>query len=178
MKTRFFIAMILLLTLTSCSEVARDMGLEEVPDVQLRSGITGTQDHPTALDPFKRYDLVMAANECRFFTMKVPHKWFWKVFLTVVSRKENAQGRLMSEIAQPDPPWAQLPATTFGRTFVLTHEGDQGVLGVGNNDDTRVALLRLCQEGAPVNVTIESQISATSDLLGPDLKNSDLLKDN
>jgi hypothetical protein len=56
----------------SCAEMARDMGIDGATDVQLRSGLTGTQNAPAALDPFKKYELVMTANESRFFTMKVP----------------------------------------------------------------------------------------------------------
>ncbi len=57
--------------LSSCAEMARDMDIDGATDVQLRSGLRGTTKDPAALDPFQRYDLVMAANECRTFTMKV-----------------------------------------------------------------------------------------------------------
>jgi hypothetical protein len=82
------------------------MGIDGATDVELRSGLTGTQANPASLDPFKRYDLVMAANETRFFSMKVPSGWYWKVYVTAASRKENDEGRLSAVIAQTDPPWS------------------------------------------------------------------------
>jgi hypothetical protein len=144
------------------------MGIDDSPEVELRAGPTGTQTNPSPLDPFKRYDLIMAANECRFFSMKVPEKWFWKVYLTGASRKEGTQARVTGEIGSSEAPFSTVPQTTFEKTMILTREGDQVVLGVGNKGPARVALLRVCQEGAPVHVTIESQVSSTSDLLGPE----------
>jgi hypothetical protein len=158
----------------SCAEMARDMGIDGATDVQLRSGLTGTLNSPASLDPFKRYDLVMAANETRFFTMKVPAGWYWKVYVTAASRKENDEGRLSAIIAQTDPPWVPLEGTSFDKTMTLKNDGDQALLAVGNAVDTRYAVLRLSQEGAPVYVTIESQVSTTANLLGPNPNNSSL----
>ena len=158
---------VLALSSLSCAGLARDMGIEDVPDVKLRSGPAGTLENPVPLDPFKTYNLVMAANECRFFQMKVPDHWYWKVYLTAASPRENQKGDLMASIAPLNPPWASLNGTSFAKTFNLNHEGVQAVLGVGNPGEARVAILRLCQDGAPINVTIESQVSATSSLLGP-----------
>jgi len=126
------------------------------------------------LDPFKKYDLLMAANESRYFVMMVPANWYWKVYVTAASRRENAEGRLSADISQATPPWASLPGTTFSKTMILHHDGDQALLAVGNTVQTRSALLRLTQEGAPVNVTIESQVSSTTNLLGPDTDRSSL----
>jgi hypothetical protein len=165
---------VVLLFSVSCAEMARDMGIDGATDVQLRSGLTGTQNNPASLDPFKRYDLVMTANESRFFTMKVPSGWYWKVYVTAASRKENAEGRLAADISQPDPPWSPLEGTSFDKTMVLKNDGDQALLAVGNTVQTRYAVLRLSQEGAPVYVTIESQVSTTTNLLGPNPSNSDL----
>src|SRR6185295_14980609 len=93
--SRYLFASVVALLLTSCAEVQRDMGLvDDPPDIQQRSGPTGNEDKPAILDPFKKYDLVMAGDECRVFQMKVPEKWFWKVRLTVVSPKENKKGRM------------------------------------------------------------------------------------
>jgi hypothetical protein len=165
---------VVLLFSVSCAEMARDMGIDGATDVQLRSGITGTQANPASLDPFKRYDLVMAANETRFFSMKVPSGWYWKVYVTAASRKENDEGRLSAVIAQTDPPWSPLDGTSFDKTMVLKNDGDQALLAVGNTVETRYALLRLSQDGAPVYVTIESQVSTTANLLGPSPNNSTL----
>jgi len=161
---------VVILSLSSCSEVVSDIGLEQVPDIQQRKGPTGTVDQPAVLDPFKRYDLVMAANECRFLTITVPSQWYWKVFLTVANREENRRGRLDAEFLQVNPPWSSVPASAFSKSFDLGREGVQAVLGVGNTGPDRPALLRLCQQGAPLLVTIESQVSAAVTLLGPDLK--------
>jgi hypothetical protein len=60
--------------------------------------------------------------------------------------------------------------------MVLKNDGDQALLAVGNTDQTRFATLRLSQEGAPVYVTIESQVSTTTNLLGPNTDNSGDLK--
>jgi hypothetical protein len=158
------------LCLSSCAEVGRDMGLEEIPDIQQRAGLTGTANQPAVLDPFKKYEIVMAANECRFFQMKVPERWYWKLTLTVVNREEHGQGRLVAEIIQPNLPWAPLPNTTFSKTFQLNREGVQAVLGVGNSGTDREAILRFCQEGSPLRITLQSQVSSTSQLMGPDKK--------
>ncbi|HJT24335.1 MAG TPA: hypothetical protein VJ873_07140, partial [bacterium] len=138
--------------LTSCFGIDRDMGLVQVPDLQQREGITGTQDNPTPLDPFKRYDLVMAADECRFFTMKVPSQWYWKIYLTAADREEARRGSLTAEIAPANPPWIPLPATVFKKNFDLGgREGLQAVLAVGNSQADRIATFQLCQDGAPLH---------------------------
>lgn len=169
---RYFLIFSLLsvvsLGLVSCFGLDRDMGLVKVPDLQQRSGITGTEDNPTPLDPFKRYELVMAADECRFFTMKVPSKWYWKIYLTVANREEVRRGSLTAAIAAVNPPWSALPATSFSKSFDLAGgEGDQAALAVGNTQDDRPALLKLCQAGGPLHIVIQSEISATHALLGP-----------
>ncbi|HEY5039679.1 MAG TPA: hypothetical protein VIJ93_11455, partial [bacterium] len=119
-------------------------------------------------------EIVMAANECRFFQMKVPERWYWKLTLTVVNREEHGQGRLVAEIIQPNLPWAPLPNTTFSKTFRLNREGVQAVLGVGNSGTDREALLRFCQEGSPLRITLQSQVSSTSQLMGPDKKKKEI----
>jgi hypothetical protein len=161
-------ALPLLLSLTSCFGIDRDMGLVNLPDIQQREGITGTASNPTPLDPFKQYDLVMAAEECRSFTMKVPSNWYWKIYLTVANREESRRGSLTATIAPANPPWSPLPATSFNKNFDLSgREGSQVVLAVGNNQDDREALFQLCQDGAPLHITIQSEVSATHALLGP-----------
>jgi hypothetical protein len=159
--------------LCSCAEIARDMGFVHDSDLQMRSGISGTETNPTPLDPFQTYSLVMAADECRFFTLKVPSGWYWKLFLTVANRDETRRGQLTAEIPQVDPAWAPLPASSFKTSFDLGREGSQAVLGIGNPGPSRTALFRLCQNGAPLRITIESQISATNALMGPDLQGKD-----
>jgi hypothetical protein len=155
--------------LVSCGEVARDMGLENVPDIKLRDGLTGTQDNPAVLDPFKTYNLVMAANECRYFQMKVPQNWYWKIYLTAANRKDNEHATLQAEVGPNDPPWAPLPECVFTKTFQLDREGEQAVLGVGNRLEPRVAIFHLCQSGAPLHITIASQVSTNATLMGPNM---------
>ncbi len=155
------------LGLSSCAGVGQEMGLETVPDIEQRAGLMGTQDNPAVLDPFKKYTLVMAANECRFYTMKVPEGWFWKIYLTAGTRETTRQGRLKAEIIPANPPWAPLPDCVFAKDFQLKREGIQALLGLGNEKAGRPALLRFCQEGAPVRITIESQVSSNSQLMGP-----------
>jgi hypothetical protein len=157
----------LLLFLCSCAELSQDIGLTKAPDIDQRKGLTGTLQHPGILDPFQKYQLVMAANECRYFKVKVPRRWFWKVFLTVVNRDEKEHGRLTAEIGPSQPPWSPIAGTVFGKAFELGHEGVQAVLGVGNRLQDRTAILKLCQEGPPLRITIESQISSTGKLMGP-----------
>lgn len=153
--------------LSSCAGIARDIGLDNPSDLQQREGPTGTLDNPAPLDPFQRYDLVMAANECRFFSMKVPSKWYWKVFLTVANRSDKQRGRLTAAIVQDKPDWEPLPATSFNKNFDLGREGVQVVLAVGNNGPDRQALLQLCQDGAPLHITLQSEVSGTRVLIGP-----------
>lgn len=164
----YLCASVVLLILPSCFGLDHDMGLVEVPDLQQRDGITGTEANPTPLDPFKRYDLVMAADECRFFTMKVPSNWYWKIYLTAADREENRRGSLIAEIASGNPPWSPLPGTAFKKNFDLGgREGLQAVLAVGNTQADRIATFRLCQTGAPLHITLQSEVSATHALLGP-----------
>lgn len=158
------------LSLASCAEVARDMGLSNPTDLEQRVGPTGTADQPAALDPFEHYDLVLAADECRYFAMKLPNKWYWKIYLTVANRDETRRGKLDALILPVNPPWGTLPACVVDKTFDLEREGVQAVLGIGNNGPDRPAILKLCQRGAPLHVTIQSEVSSTSSLLGPDAK--------
>lgn len=167
-----------LFCLVSCAEMGRDMGIDDVTEVEMRSGLTGSSAKPGVIDPFQKYELVMTANECRYFIVKVPHNWYWKVYITAACRKEAAEGRLSADISPVEPAWASLPGTTFSKSMVLHHDGDQALLAVGNTDQTRYAVLRLCQEGAPVNVSIESQTSSTANLLGPDSDKSALKDKN
>lgn len=163
----FTMLLLLAVTLGSCSSIARDVGLEEGTDLEQRSGVGGTADNPFPLNPFKRYYLVMSGGECRFFTMEVPSAWFWKITLTAANREQDRRGSLRAEIAQSNPPWTPLPASSMSKNFDLAREGVGAVLAVGNTGPTRLALLRLCQDGAPIHVTLQSQIFSTGALLGP-----------
>jgi len=159
--------------LASCAEVAKEMGLENPTDLEMRSGPMGTPAEPVTLDAFKKYPLVLAGEDCRYLILKVPSQWYWKVFLTVDNRDFDRNGRLTADFARPQPPWGKLPNVDMAKIFILHREGVQGVVGVGNKDEPRYALLRLCQEGAPLKVTLQSEVSSIGGLLGPDKKPKD-----
>jgi len=156
-----------LLGLSSCAEVAKDMGLDVPSDAEQRTGPAGTENEPVFLDPFQKYDFVMAANECRFFMMPVPEKWYWKIFLTADNRDAKRKGKLSAEMVPVNPTFAPLQDCVMSKNFQLAREGVQAVLGVGNNLPKRPAMLKLCQEGAPLHVVISSQVSTTTGLIGP-----------
>lgn len=162
-----------LLLQASCSEVSKELGSSTASATETRVGITGTEQNPAVLDPFTKYEMVMAGGECRFLVMKIPSRWYWKAFLTAANRDETQKGHLTAEIAQPNPPWVALPGTLLKRNFDLNRaEGDQAVLSAGNPGPGRLALLKLCQDGAPLIVTLQSEISATGALLAPDANNA------
>ena len=155
------------LFLSSCAEISKDVGLaDEVPDVEQREGPVGTPEQPFPLDPFQKYDLVMAANECRYFQMKLPEKWYWKVAITVVNRQTD-HGRLRARLLPLKPAWSPLANLNTEKTFDLGRESIQGAIGVTNDGLSRVALLQLCQEGPPLRVTLESQIGTGMGLPPP-----------
>jgi hypothetical protein len=161
---------LLLITLASCSEIEKSLGAGAKNDVELREGISGTQQNPASLDPFVKYEIVMAGGECRFLSIKVPSRWYWKAYITVADRNETQNGHLSAEIGEIEPAWAQLPGTFLKKNFDLNRgEGDQAVLAVGNTGPDRVAVMKLCQDGPPLFVTLRSEISATGALLAPDV---------
>jgi hypothetical protein len=170
MKIRLLMAASLLLFLGSCAQLSQDIGLTQAPDLEQRKGLTGTLQHPGTLDPFQKYQIVMAANECRYFKMKVPQGWFWKAYLTVVNRDRKKHGRLTAVIGPSRPAWSPLKGIFFDKTFELGHESIQAVLGVGNLLPARTAILELCQEGPPLRITIESQVSPEGKLMGPSVR--------
>ncbi len=167
MIMRLFLISVLCMSLVSCAELSEQLGLTHRTDLEMRSGPSGSLDNPTVLDPFKKYNFVMAADDCRYFQMKVPHDWYWKLFMTVDNHSDLSHGALETAIADVVPPWAALPDSSFRKTFELDQGGVQGVLGVGNPGPDRTALLKMCQSGAPLRIILESQVSATSALLGP-----------
>ena len=172
-KTCFFVLLsAAVLFLSSCAEVAKDMGFDQPSDIEQRTGPAGTENNPVVLDPFRKYNFVMAANECRFFMIKVPEKWYWKAFLTAVSPESSRRGKLSAEIVPTDPPWTSLADCVMGKNFQLDREGVQAVLGVFNRYPKRPAVLRLCQEGAPVHVTINSQVSIVTETLKPNQRSN------
>jgi hypothetical protein len=162
-----FCASVVIFGCVSCFGLDKDMGLTETPDLELREGPRGTLDDPAPLDPFKRYDLVLAANETRVFSLKVPSKWFWKISLTVSNREVAQRGKLSADILPKDGGWVTIPGTYLEKDFDLSQEGLGVMLGVGNPGGTKNALLQLTQQGAPLRVTITSEISATKALVVP-----------
>ncbi len=156
------------LCLSSCAELSRDMGLVEPTDLEQREGPGGTTDNPTVLDPFKKCTLVMAGGECRFFQLKLPQQWYWKLSLTVVNRQEGKRGKLTAQILPIKPPWDALRDLKSGKAFELGRESIAGTIGVGTGGPSRVAFLPFWREGPPLRWTLESQISPALGILNPD----------
>ena len=165
MKSKFLLILLLSMGLSSCSTLGTDLGFVHLSDIQQRSGITGTLEEPGTLDPFQRYDLVMAADECRYLQMNLPEKWYWKIFITGANREESDKSKLTARLLPTDPDWQALPLSTTQKEFDLKREGIEGVLGVANTGPTRMAVLELCQEGSPVRVTIQSEVSPMNEQL-------------
>jgi hypothetical protein len=149
------------------------VGLDQVPDIEQREGPRGTLNDPAILDPFQKYSLVMAAGECRFFQMKLPQQWYWKLSVTVDNRQAGPRGKLRIRILPTNPPWSPLAFFKNEKIFELGRESIQGVIGVGNKDSTRIAILQLCQEGPPLRVTLESQVANVSEMMSPPKKDDD-----
>ena len=165
MRPRLLILIFFSLTLCSCSTLGTDMGFVHLSDMQQREGITGTPQNPATLDPFKRYDLVMAANECRYLQMNLPQRWYWKIFVTGANRAENDKSKLTARLLPSVPDWVALPISVTQKEFELNREGVESVLGVANTGPARMAVLELCQEGSPVRVTIQSEVSPMNEQL-------------
>ena len=168
MNKCFFILLMLSLGLTSCRTLGTDLGLVHLTDLQQREGPTGTLAQPAALDPFKSYDLVMAANECRYFQMNLPQGWYWKLFVTAVNRSKDTSGVLKAGVLPSTPAWEAVPLCVSQKEFDLKTEGEEEVLGVSNKGPARPAVLELCQEGSPIRVTLKSEVSPVSgELMSP-----------
>jgi hypothetical protein len=158
-KNIFLILLLLSLGLGSCRTLGTDLGLVHLTDLQQREGPTGTLAAPAALDPFKRYDLVLAANECRYFQMNLPEGWYWKLFVTAVNRSKDDEGTLKAALLDSIPAWQPVPLCLSKKEFHLKAEGQEEVLGVANTGPTRPAILELCQDGPPLRVTLSSEVS-------------------
>jgi hypothetical protein len=164
----FYILLFLSLGLTSCRTLGTDLGFVHLTDIQQREGPTGTLAQPAPLDPFKSYDLVMAANECRYFQMNLPQGWYWKLFVTAVNRSKDTSGVLKAGLLPSTPAWAAVPLCLSQKEFDLKTEGEEEVLGVANQGPTRPAVLELCQEGSPIRVTLKSEVSPINgELMNP-----------
>lgn len=159
MKKTFPFLLLLSLGLVSCRTLGTDLGLVRLSDIQQREGLTGTQSAPAVLDPFKRYDLVLAADESRYFQMNLPQGWYWKLFVTAVNRSPNIPGQLNARLLPSTPDWEAVPLCLSQKQFNLKAESDQEVLGAANTGPTRPAILELVQTGAPIQVTLQSEVS-------------------
>ncbi len=159
----------------------RKLGLISAPDIDQRRGVTGTEESPLPLNPLTKYKLVMAAGECRWFQVRVPKRWYWKVTLTAVC-PDKRSGRLEASLDISDGGWKPVVPYETRKVFDLAgwsemgvRVGDsrQGVVAAANIGPERPLVLKICQSGAPVQALLEFQVSAFGDvLLAPPLKKS------
>jgi hypothetical protein len=146
------------LMMSSCRSLLIQMGLKQVPDLELRAGLMGTQAHPALLNPFKTYSMVLAAQDYRFFKVKFPAHWYWKVFVTVVNQKKR-RGELWIRIFPSRTHWGILIPLRSENEFEVSQEGTQGSVGVINRGRTKTAYLELKQSGAPLQVLLQSEMA-------------------
>ncbi|HVM32870.1 MAG TPA: hypothetical protein VMU88_07030 [bacterium] len=163
---KFFLLLLLgSLGLSACATAPAPQAAD-LPGVSQREGLTGTAGDPATLNPFKHYDLVLAAGENRYFQVDLPQGWYWKLFVTAVDSDDNDGAELKAGILPAEPAWRSLPLSESAKDFKLKpKEGDQQVLGVANLGPDRMAVVELSQTGAPVQVSLRSEISPLNDQL-------------
>jgi hypothetical protein len=155
----FSLLFLLSLGMVSCATVQPAGDAAQAAALAEREGITGTLEKPATLNPFKRYEMVLAGGEIRYFQMSIPQGWYWKLFVTAVNRSQDTQGQLDAGIIPSVPAWETVSLCDTQKEFNLKGEGDQDVLGAANSGPTRMALVELRQKGASIRVTLQSEIS-------------------
>lgn len=161
---RFAALAALALCLGGCAAM-KTVGLASKTDSEMRSGAGGSAARPEVLNPFNAYRLVMADNECRFFQLRVPSHWCWKLFVTASNEDPGQEATLSASFDTSGGSWNPLVPLESYRDFTVTDASSQGALGVANGGADRVMTLRLCQKGAPVRVVLESRVSAYGEAL-------------
>ena len=146
--------------LSGCASAMKDVGLARKTDPEMRSGPGGSPTKPQMLSPFENYRLVLAGNECRFFQIRVPAKWYWKLYVTASNEEYGQEATLNASFDTSEGGWKPLPPLETHKEFAVAESSSQGALGVANDGDDRMLTLRLCQTGAPIKVVMESQVSA------------------
>jgi len=113
----------------------------------------------------------MASRECRYFQVQIQSHWYWKVMLTAATRGEGRSAGLEAELATQGEGWKPVVPYESHKNFLLNADSSQGVIALANDGPERTLVLKLCQEGAPVKVILDSQVSAFGNaLLAPPLK--------
>jgi hypothetical protein len=148
----------------------KGVGLVKKPDIERREGSGGSPSRPETLNPFSTYRLVLAGDECRFFQMRVPSKWYWKLYVTAANEDQGMESKLTATFQTSEDGWKPLVPLETHKEISVADSSSQAALGVANEGDDRMLTLRLCQNGTPVIVTLESQVSAYGHaLLNPPL---------
>jgi hypothetical protein len=149
------------------------VGLTRKPDLEMREGSGVPPGRPETLSPFVTYRLVMAGNECRFFQMRVPSKWYWKLYVTASDQEWGAEADLNASFDTSSDGWQPLVPLETHKEFSVSDASSQAALGAANAGDDRMLTLKLCQSGAPIKIILESQVSAYGHaLLQPPLSKS------
>lgn len=143
----------------ACGPALRTAGLKEGPPESRRSGLMGFRHDPAPLNPFETTELVMAGDECRFYRLKVPSGWTWKLRLTAASRRPGVPAEVHARILPESPPWGEVPNAARERVLRLASGGTQVLLGVANPLGDRMAVLELCQVGGDVGLILESEVA-------------------
>lgn len=139
--------------------VMRTLGIARTPDVEQRQGPAGTRIAPVVLNTFEKTILVLAADECRTFKVRVPQGWYLKYVVTVVNRRDGKQAYLRSRFVPEGAGWAEFVPHPLKHQFFLREGSSQAVIAVANQTASRDILFELCQEGPPVQVILQPETS-------------------
>lgn len=144
--------------LSGCGVMVK-LGIKSPPDLEQRRGPAGTDPSPALLNPFESSRLVMAADECRTFRVRVPGGWYLKYVITVVNRRDGTPAYFKAGFRVDDPSWAEMVPHPLRKQFFIREGSSQAVVAVANQAKDRDVLLELCQEGPPVEVTLQPETS-------------------
>lgn len=150
---------------TGCVKTLRSVGLAPKPDLEWRKGPGGDVANPETLSPFKTYRLVMAGDECRFFKVRVPSQWYWKLVVTASAETEGLEAEVTAAFDLQGEGWEPLVPFENHKTFSVAQASSQAAIAVANTGVDRMLTLRLCQKGTPVKVVLSSQVSAFGEVL-------------
>lgn len=144
--------------LSGCGVMVK-LGIKRPPDLEQRRGPVGHAGAPAVLNPFGTVSLVMAADECRVFKVRVPGGWYLKYLITVVNRRDGTPAYLRAGFQVADPTWAEMSPYFLRKSFYIREGSSQAVVAVANQAKDRDVLFEICQEGPPVEVTLVPETS-------------------
>jgi len=159
---RAFVVTAVPLLFSGCAVLVK-LGIQSPPDLEQRRGPAGTAASPVVLNPFDPVRLVMAADECRTFRVRVPGGWYLKYLITVVNRRDGKPAFLKAGFQVFDPSWAEMAPHPLTKRFFIREGSSQAVLAVANRGKDRDVLLELCQEGPPMEVILQPETSKVVD---------------